>query len=895
MSARLARLWSQIRHFREDRDLKDELRVHAEMLTEDHVALGLTPEEAGRRARLQLSNADVVVEKIRDQEFITLLEGWYRDFALAVRSLLRSPIFCLTAILTLALGIGANTAVFTLLYGLLLRSLPVADAQRLARISMTSPGETPARTWIPYRMVQQLRRQQHSFTDVSAWISDQIPMEDRDGALRFQIADMVSGNAFEVLGMAPYMGRLIIPSDDVRGGPESGWPVVLSYGFWKDRFAADPNIIGKPIRLANAIAIVVGVVPPDFHGLSPGTDCKLYLPIHFYGQFSASREELDSPASLVFSMGLARLRPGVSLDQANAEIAVYRKQLLGLVPQQWQHLPYFQQATFRVESARTGFPSVFGRTYSEPLYLLQGLVAVVLLLCCVNMGGLMMSKVYARRHEFAVRTAIGAPPTRLVRQFLTESFVLAAAGAALGAALGWQGNDFLLQFFRTPMMGSWMSVRPDHTVLLMTCALALFTTLFFGMWPALRASRSDPGVLLNCRTPGARRQRAERAFIPIQVGLSVVLVTVATLLSQSLIRLRGEHTGFDFRHVTIQTAPFHLLPQKGDAKLDLYQRMADRITQMPGVESAAVTWQTPMTGVQINATFETMFGANPPEDWHMAYNNVGPGYFHTMKTRILSGREFEKRERDANICIVNESAAKSLFPHQEAIGSYIRSDDEKKIPQRITCRIVGVAEDAKFASLREPPPPTIYFPLTRDTIHGNLVFLINAATKRQAMDGYRKALSEIAPTVPLVLFVTLEEQMDAALGSERIVTMMSDFFGGLALLLSAIGLYGLLASSVTQRTAEIGVRIALGARPAGMIWMILSDALRLVGIGVVMGGAMLFAGVRFVRDMLYGVSGFDPMTLIGTVGVLVAVALVAGVFPAMRAASVDPMRALRAE
>jgi predicted permease len=893
----LAELGMRMRHFRDDRDLKDELRAHIEMLAEDDLASGLSRDEASRRARAKLGDADVVIEKIRDQEFATLVESWFRDFVLAVRILRKSPLFCLTAILTLAVGIGANTAVFTLLYGLLLRSLPVSDPHRLARIKMYGPTQPAALvSQIPYRMVEQFRKEQRSFTEISTWLSDRIALEDTDGAQRFQAVDMVSGNAFDVLQMKPYLGRLIIRSDDVRGGPATGWPVVLSYGLWQERFGEDARIIGKAIRLADTMATVVGVTPPEFHGLSPGMDARLYVPIHFYLTFSDQRPDLDSPATLVRCMALARLRPGVSLEQANAEVAVHKNELLQLVPAKWQQLPVFRDAAFRVESARTGFPSLFSRTYSQPLYLMQGLVGVVLLLCCVNLGGLMMSRLYTRRHEFAVRTAIGASPRRILRQFLIESFVLAAAGAALGAALGWRGNDFLLQFFRTPMIGQWMSVHPDRTVLSVTFLLAVLTTLFFGTWPAWRASRTDPGALLTSRTPGTRSRAAGRAFIPVQVGLSVALVTIAVLLSQSVARLRSEHTGFDLRHVTIQTAPFNLLAREGDARLDLYQKMVDRIEQMPGIESAAVTWQTPMTGLESTASFQAMFGTNSPQDFHMAYNNVGPGYFKTMKTRIVAGREFRKNEREANVCIVNESAARSLFPHEKSIGSYVRSHDEKEIPEALTCRIVGVAEDAKFGDLRESPPPTIYFPLTRNTIpKGNLVFLINSVTKIQAITGYRKALSEIAPTVPLVIFATLEEQMDAALGSERLVTAMSDFFGSLALLLSAIGLYGLLAASVARRTSEIGVRIALGAERRSVLWMILFDALRLAGEGVLLGGAMLFLGSRFIRNMLYGVSAFDPLTLSATVAVLLVVALAASLIPAMRAASIDPIQALRAE
>ena len=898
MKRLLSRLLGRLRHFRTDADLDDELRVHLEMQAEDNLAPGISAAEARRRANLQLGSRRVIIERLRDREFATLLESWFRDFALGIRALRKSPVFCLTAILTLALGIGANTAIFTLLYGLLLRSLPVASPQQLARISLKRTGHNSS---IPYRMLQQIRSQQHSFAGISAWFGDEggVTMEDNEGAPRDYDAGFVSGNGFQVLGMKPYLGRLIASSDDVRGGPPDGWPVVLSYGFWNDHFAADSRIVGKQIRVSDTPVTVIGVTPPDFRGPWPGFDLKLYLPLQFITVLQKTAD-FNAPTSFYFCYAIGRLKPGVSIEEANSEMAVYQKELLSrFIPAKYRHLPEFEKASLEVDSARRGFPSYFGRVYSEPLYLMQGLVAVVLLLCCVNVGGLMMSKVYARRHEFAVRTAMGAARWRLIRQYLMESFVIALAGAALGAFAAWYGSGFLLHFFRNPNMGESMSVRPDGTVFLINGLLAIVTTLFFGTFPAWRAGSADPGILLKSRTTvGGRRRIAGRAFVPIQVAMSLVLVALATLLSQSLTRIRGEYTGFDVNHVTIQTPPFYRLPQQGDAKLDLYQRMVDRIEQMPGIRSAAVTWYTPMTGIQSTALFEALVsGSSSQESVPLAYNDVGPGYFRTMKTKILAGREFQKNERDRNVCVVNQSAATYLFPHQQALGRYIRSADTKEFPETVSCRIIGIAEDAKFASLREPPPRTIYFPVTKNTLQHawNLVFLMNAGTKAEAIAAYRAARTEIVPTIPLVLFATLREQMDAALGSERLITLMSNFFGGLALFLSALGLYGLLSSSIAQRTGEIGVRIALGAQRGAILRMILFEALRLLGTGVVLGIFALVVALQFVQSMLYGISMFDPLTLFATAALLTAVTLFAAFLPALRAASVDPIQALRAE
>jgi predicted permease len=898
---RLLQLWTRLHHLRSDSDIADELRVHLEMQSEDNQAAGMPTGEAQRRARLQLGSAPALIERVYDQEMITMLESWWRDFAFGMRAIRKSPVFCITAILTLALGIGANTAIFALLYGLLLRSLPVADPQQLAYIGLVSAGarNTGSGGFIPYHMLEQIRREQHSFSDISTWGWNEITMLDTTGTLRVYRVGLVSGNAFSLFGMKPYLGRLITPEDDVREGSSLGWPVVLSYGFWNDRFAADPQIVGKQLTISNTPVTIVGVTPPAFRGVWPGDDMKMYLPLQFLN-IIAKEDVINSPTSFFGISAIGRLKPGVTIREAQTEISFHQKQLLQqFIPMKFRHLPYYQKASLRVSSARSGLPTYFGSVYSQPLLLMQGLVAVVLILCCVNVGGLMMSKVYARQREFAVRTAIGAARWRLIRQYLIESFVIALAGAALAAVAAWYGTPLLLRFFRNPMMGQPISVRPDSMVFWVTGLCAIFTTLLFGTLPAWRAGRADPGALLTSRTAAESRRRiAGRAFVPLQVALSLVLIAMATLLSQSLVRLRSENTGFDLNHVTIQNARFYLLPQKGDAELDLYQRMVDRLEQMPGIRSAAATMYTPMTGFDSRGLFQAMTaGPNPPEDSHMAYNAVGPGYFRTMQTHILEGREFEKNEREPNVCILNRSAASYLFPHQQVLDRYVRGENLRDFKNAgpFSCRVIGIAEDAKFASLREPPPRTIYFPLSTKTQSSGLVFLINSGTKAQAVAGYRKALSEIAPSVPIVIFATLKDQMDAALGSQELITALSNIFAGLALFLSALGLYGLLSSSVVQRTGEIGVRIALGAQRGRVLRMILSEAMGLVGVGVLLGAIALVFAIRFIQNMLFGVSAFDPIALALALALLIIVTLFAAVLPAVRAASVDPIEALRAE
>jgi predicted permease len=888
-------------HFRSDADLQDEMRVHSEMDAEDRRAGGASETEARRFARLELGDTRVALEKVRDGEWITAFEGWYRDIVSGLRALRKSPLFSFTAVVTLALGIGANTAIFSFLYGLVLRSLPTQAPSQLMEVGFASTGEDSGvrATYVTYPMLRVLQKDLSSFSAISGWDGDGVLMEDKQGSLRTYATGLVTGNAFQVVPIRPYLGRLIAPFDDVRGAPSTGWPVVLSYGFWNDHYGKDPAILGKQIRVSGALATVIGIMPPDFKGVWPGTDIKMYLPMQFVNVL-AKEDILNQPRSLYFFSAIGRLRPGTSIVKANAELTPLQKRLLAeFIPVKYQHIPFIEGFYPHVASVRSGLPTYITHTYAKPLYMMQGLVGLVLLLCCVNVGGLMMSKVYSRQREFAVRTALGAQSWRLVRQYLTESFVIAIVGSALGALLAWRGCDIMLHFFRDPMMGEAMDVHPDRSMLFIAGFLAVLTTLLFGALPAWRAGRADPGELLKTRTSlGGKRHIAGRTFVPIQIALSLVLVVLASLLSQSILKLRSEKTGFDLDHVTIQTSPLSLLRLGGEAKLNLYQRMVDRLDEMPGVRSAAVTYKTPMTGEEVMSRFQALGTGHDQSDVPMAFNEVGPGYFQTMKTRILSGREFAKNDRSLNVCILNRSAAAFLFPHQEALGQYVRTNDEHEFPVGTTCRVIGIAADAKFSDVRQGPPHTIYFPLSLPRIDdhiGNLVFLINSGSKLSAISAFRQTLTEFAPSVPLVIFVTLREQMDAALGSQELITLLSNFFGVVALLLSALGLYGLLSASVVQRTSEIGMRVALGADRQSVIRMILREALGMLGWGMLAGAIVLVLTTRFIAAMLHGVSSFDPLTLMGVAFVLTGVTFVAAVFPAFRAATVDPLEALRAE
>jgi macrolide transport system ATP-binding/permease protein len=385
LTARLSGFLARLRHYRDDSDIGNELRAHFDSLTEEGLGAGLSLQEAKRRARLQLGDSQAVVERVREGEISTMLESLYRDFTLGLRSVRRNPVFAITAILTLAVGIGANTIVFTLLYGLLLRSLPVQDPASLVRIGVASTTVEPSRaSSVPYQMLLQLRRQQKSFTEISAWQNTPVAMDMDDGTARMLGAGFVSDNGFEVLGMNAYLGRLLTPADDVRGGPAEGWPLVLSYGFWKDSFGGDPSIVGKQIKLSNTIVTVVGVAPQNFRGVWPGSETKVYLPFQFLTVI-AGKDEINAPNSLAWCSTIGRLKPAVSVQEARAELAIYQKALIDrFIPLNLQERFRATNAYLWVSSARSGLPTFFGRVYSTPLYLMQGLVGIVLLLCCVN-------------------------------------------------------------------------------------------------------------------------------------------------------------------------------------------------------------------------------------------------------------------------------------------------------------------------------------------------------------------------------------------------------------------------------------------------------------------------------------------------------------------------------
>ena len=821
-----------------------------------------------------------------------------QDLWFSLRQLRKSPGFTITAIVTLAFGIGANLAIFSLVYALMLRSLPVPHARELARVLVRVPNPNSSEAPTSFRMFEELQRRQRSFASLSIWSGDQVSMKDEFGTLKMVDTYLVSGNAFQVMDVQPMLGRLFVPSDDTPGGPTQGWPVVLSYSMWKGRFKSDRNIIGTHLVLSDTPVTIVGVLPSDFQGVMVGLDVKLYLPLQFEAVQLA-----DMPWQRFWNcFVIGRLKPGVSLAQADAEAASLRNEVFAqALPAENLHMPFIEHSTLGVMSGRSGW-SPLGSTVLQPMLLLEALVGIVLALCCVNIAGLLMARNQSRRHEFAVRAALGAGRFRLAQQCLTEGLVLAMAGSILGLGCAWALNDFLLAFLNPNWSVDAVVVRPDSSLFLAAFVIALLTALFFGVFPAVSAGRTAPGGVLTSRSSmGARRQRAARAFVPVQIGLSLILVVVAGLFAHSMFRMLNEPLGFNASHIIMVRPEFQRFASEG--LLDRYEQMVERLDAMPGMRSAALTLATPIADHgDITAHFAAVSeGSTPPDDPRMAFNDVSPDYFKTMQIHLIAGREFQWNEHERTVCLLNRRAADFLFPHRQPIGLYVRGFAEEKArwPLEATvCRVIGLVEDAKYVNLKLAPPRTIYFPLSMNSLRldsNHLEFMLRADTDAQAIAAYRRVVAEYAPTVPLLAFFPLQEQIDRSIGPERLMSFLSLSFAVLALLLSAIGLYGLLAINVAQRTSEIGVRIALGAQRRTVLQMILGEAGKMIAAGIALGSIGAFFAVRAVKLMLYNTSPFNPLVLAGSAVLLALVALLAAFLPARRAASVEPMEALRSE
>jgi predicted permease len=887
-----------------DQELDEELRSHLDFAAEENRRCGMPEHEARSAALREFGGITQIRERYRLRRGLPLLDTLAQDIRFATRQILRSPGFAVVAIVTLGLGIGANTAVFTLTHALLLQTLPVRDPGELVRLaidlSATEANGHNAPLNLP--IIEAIQKQSRSFHDIFAWCVYDFPF--RDGNVNSGIhGAILSGNAFEVLGVRPAAGRLLTPADDQTGGGPDGLAAVISYRIWVGRYHADPSIIGRHITVTDHGATIVGVAPPGFEGVIVAEHPDIYLPLEFqavlYGQqtkHNGGRLWLDT---------FARLNPGVSRAQAEAEMNSLFPHILDVaVPPAIRHMPAVAKSRFEVKPARTGW-SKLRIQYTEPLLLLQLMVAAVLLICCANLSGLFLARASARRQEFAIRGALGAGRLRLMRQLFVECLMLALPGALLGVGLAWMAGPWILHMLGNAEAEDAISMQPNPTVLCVTVACAVFCALLFGMAPAWTASHTSVEASLRSSHPGASIGGAglRNFFVPFQVALSLALVVVAALLGATITRLLTENSGYRTDNVIFALTDFLRIPEKGDALVALYRRMASRMEELPGVEQASVAALSPLMGWRWTNEFVAAENAQHARPVEAKENIIVSHYFSALGIPILAGRDLQNNDSDRNSCIVSQAAARLYFPGTSPLGKTLRSvirGRKTGVDTFQDCQVVGIVGDTKYDSLRESPPPIVYMPLTTGeggmtNAGSNLFFVVHARSLAAAKSAYLATLHEMAPSSPEIPPMEFSQTLHDSVARERLLSVLSGFFALLGLLLSGIGIYGLVAWNVTRRTTEIGLRMALGATRARIFALIMRQIISLLTIGVLVGGVAAFFAARAIGSFLFEIRPGNPLVFAISALLLTLIALLAALLPAHRAVSIDPTHALRTE
>ena len=828
----------------------------------------------------------------------------WQDLRYSVRLLRKNLSFTAVAVLMLALGIGANTAIFQLINAVRLRTLPVKNPQELVEVRIADT--TGARgSWASWHATatnpiwEQIRDNQQSFSSILAWGSDRWVNLASGGEARFAQTVWVSGDFFNTLGVQPILGRGFTKSDDQRGCGSSG--TVISYAFWQREFAGDPLVIGKMVRLEGRPFEIIGVTPASFFGLEVGQSFDVALPICaqpvLYPEDSALTDGTHWWLSVV-----GRLKPGWSPDQATVSLnaissAVFEASLTSNYPAE----SVKTYLAFKLSAVPVGTGvSQLREAYGDPLWLLLAIAGLVLLVACANLANLMLARASAREREIAVRVALGASRLRLIRQLLVESLLLAAAGATLGALIAGDLSRFIVSFISTEGDGLFVALETDWRVAAFTTGVAILTCALFGLTPAVRVTRLAPNTILNAGGRGltASRERfgLRRALVVTQVALSVVLVVGALLFSRSLRKLMTLDAGFQQNGLMVAYVNPGDMKVPPDRRLAFKRELLDRVRSVPGVEAAAETNVVPLTGTSWSNKL-WIAGSNPEQGTNSYISVISADYFKTMGTPLAAGRDFDERDslNSPKVAIVNESFARQFTNGANPIGARFWIEATPTEPQTLY-EIVGLTRDAKYRDLREDFAPVFFRSMSQNSRAGEFTQLVLRSNSDPSaiLSGAKHAINEINPAI-VVTSAVFRSQVENSLLRERLMAMLSGFFGVLALLLACIGLYGMMSYSVAGRTNEIGIRMALGAKPRDVLWLILRETLVLVVAGVTAGLLAALFVTSLGSSLLFGLSPADPVSICVAVLVMLAVAAVAGYIPARRATKVDPMVALRYE
>jgi predicted permease len=883
-------------HFRQNalsREIRREMEFHLAERADDLVANGMPLSAAQREARRKFGSLAYQSERTRDHNLFRWLDTLSADVRYALRALRNAPAFAAVAILSLALGIGANTAIFTILNAVMLKSLPVSHPEELVAITRNDDGRI-----LTNPLWEAIRDRQDVFSGVLAFGTTQFNLT-TGGEARRILGSWVSGDYFATLGVPSVIGRLIARADDYRG---CSGVAVLDYQFWDKQYARSQSAIGKALTLDGHPFTVIGVADPRFFGLSVGQRPDVYVPLCSEAIIRGANSQLDHRSSW-FLQVIGRPKPGLTRGQIDARLTTLTPAIVAAtIPPDWPEdaLQHYRQSKFSVEPADKGF-SYLRMQYSKALYTLMAIVALVLLIACANVANLLLARATVRQREMAVRLALGAGRGRLVRQLVTESLLLSIFGAALGVAFAVWGCRLLVSIFTRGNDFMVLELGADSRVLLFTIGVAVFTGLLFGLAPAWRVGRVSPQVAMKAQgrgvAEGHSRFSAAKALVAAQVALSLVLIVGAGLLLGSWRRLATVDPGFRSDQVLLVSADIRGAAVAPDRRLAVDQDMLNRLRALPGVRSASASNMTPVGPFTWNELLRVDGFKPKTEDDALAWANaVSDGYFGTLGIPLLAGRDFDARDsRTApRVVIVNESLARRFFGTPAAVGRTLEKQEGSKWSQPM--EVVGIVGDTKYRSLRDSAQPIMYFPRAQESPEAQSVaFELRVATgPRSLVPSVVQAIADVNPRIALD-FKTLDQQLTESLALSRTVATLSGFFGALAVLLATIGLYGVMAYTVARRRNEIGVRIALGAGQQRVVRMVIGEVGRIVAAGVAIGVLISLGATRLVVSFLYEVKPSDPVTILGSVLLLAAVGVAAAALPAWRAARLDPVEALREE
>jgi predicted permease len=908
MIRRLYALWKNLfRPNQLESDLDEELRAYEALLSAEKVRAGMAVEEAQREARREMGGADQIKQRVRDIRAGALVDRVIQDVHYALRTLAKNPAFSMVAVLTLALGIGANTAMFSLLDQVVLRLLPVSHPDQLVIVRETGNhyGNSYGANTISWPMFEDLRDNNQVFSGMFCRFPATVAIGYGDRPAQIS-AELVSGSYFPILGVSAALGRTIAPDDDAV--PDSKPVVVLSYSFWSSYFNGDRTVVGWAIALNNQAMTVIGVAQPGFDGVELGAPAKVFVPIMMKTEMTPRSDGLkDRRRRLSWVTAYGRLKPGISLEQAQLGLQPLMHSILEMEAEQ---LEFTRNATagdrqlFLRNRAKLlpGSDNKLRDYMRKPLWLLVALTGAVLLLACANLANLLLARATAREREFAVRLAIGAGRARIVRQLLVESLLLAGAGAILGLALALLADRILVRIYLPADAAAEFAVSPipDGRVLAFVVGVMMVTSLVFGLLPAVRCARTEITLSLQDRS-GAHSAGGislRRLLVGVQVSLSLVLLFGTGLFVRTLRNLENLGPGFPTDHLLTFSIDPSLSGYSDEQTKSYFERLDLNLQTMPGVTSVGMSplpllkgyaWQNAILGKDFEGA---------PIEQQPVLNEVNPDYFVTLGIPILAGRAIRVQDNAPfkyTVAVVNESFAKKFFPGRNPIGQrFGLVNDIATVTPDI--EVVGLIPDRKYRDLRETPPPQAYFPYYEDAkFRGMYIYLRTQSDPIQLEHELRQRMRQFDPHVPVVDLETVNERIGFSLRTERLVASLSAVFGGLATLLAVLGLYGVMAYAVLRRTREIGIRMALGALRSDVIGMVMREVLILIGAGLAAGFSLALALANLIRSQLYGLNPRDPLTFIGSAIVLTLAAGVAGFLPALRASRVNPTTALRQE